>query len=231
MNLLNLFQKIDDYVSYLNSNTINEKSLLLKYLDKNISLIDIGSNYGSYINFIEKHFSIKKCFMFEPSKKNFIELKKKYIGSKYIIKPYATSNKNSKKIFYEYEITSMSSLYPDLKIYNSFNNIKKKYLVKVIKLDDFIKRKKIDLCKIDVQGEDLNTLKGMQKILSKKIIKIIKIELSFESLYGKKNSGEWIKIINLLNKYKYKLIGITKIKYKNLKIIFMDCYFTSSIDC
>ena len=30
MNLLNLFQKIDDYVSYLNSNTINEKSLLLK---------------------------------------------------------------------------------------------------------------------------------------------------------------------------------------------------------
>ena len=66
----------------------------------------------------------------------------------------------------------------------------------------------------------------MQNLLKKKIIKLIKIELSFEPLYG--NSNNWIKIINFLNKYKYKLIGITKIKYKNSKIIFMDCYFLDS---
>ena len=229
MNLLNLFQKLDDYISYLNSNTVNEKSLLLKALDKNINIIDVGSNYGSYINFIRNNFVIKKAFLFEPSKKNYQYLKNKYEGLQYSIKPYATSNKNTKKIFYEYEITSMSSLYSDLKTYNSFNKIKKKYLVKVIKLDDFIKVKKIDLCKIDVQGEDLNTLKGMHKILKEKIIKLLKIELSFEPLYG--NNNDWIKIINFLSKYKYKLIGITKIKYKNLKIIFMDCYFIdSSVD-
>jgi FkbM family methyltransferase len=226
MSLLNIFQKLDDYMSYLSSNTVNEKSLLLKALDKNINLIDVGSNYGSYINLIKKNFLIKKAFIFEPSKKNYQYLKKKFNESKYTIKAYAASNKNTKKIFYEYEISSMSSLYPDLKTYNSFNKIKKKYLVKVIKLDNFIKIKKIDLCKIDVQGEDLNTLKGMRNLLKKKIIKLIKIELSFEPLYG--NNNNWIKIINFLNQYKYKLIGITKIKYKNLKIIFMDCYFIDS---
>lgn len=229
MNLLNLFQKLDDYISYLNSNTVNEKSLLSKALGNKISLIDVGSNYGSYLSFISNNFSIEKAFVFEPSKTNYQYLKNKFKKFNYIIKPYATSNKNNKRMFYQYEITSMSSLYPDLKTYNSFNKIKNKYLVKVIKLDDFIKVKKIDLCKIDVQGEDLNTLKGMQKLLKKKIIKLIKIELSFEPIYG--NNNDWIKIINFLNKYKYKLIGITKIKYKNLKIIFMDCYFIdSSID-
>lgn len=229
MNLLNLFQKLDDYISYLISNTVNEKSLLSKALGNKISLIDVGSNYGSYLTFISNNFSIEKAFVFEPSKTNYQYLKNKFKKFNYVIKPYATSNKNNKRIFYQYEITSMSSLYPDLKTYNSFNKIKNKYLVKVIKLDDFIKVKKIDLCKIDVQGEDLNTLKGMQKLLKKKIIKLIKIELSFEPIYG--NSNDWIKIINFLNKYKYKLIGITKIKYKNFKIIFMDCYFIdSSID-
>lgn len=229
MNLLNLFQKLDDYISYLNSNTVNEKSLLSKALGNKISLIDVGSNYGSYLSFISNNFSIEKAFVFEPSKTNYQYLKNKFKKFNYIIKPYATSNKNNKRMFYQYEITSMSSLYPDLKTYNSFNKIKNKYLVKVIKLDDFIKVKKIDLCKIDVQGEDLNTLKGMEKLLKKKIIKLIKIELSFEPIYG--NNNDWIKIINFLNKYKYKLIGITKIKYKNLKIIFMDCYFIdSSID-
>jgi FkbM family methyltransferase len=229
MNLLNLFQKLDDYISYLNSNTVSEKSLLSKALGNKISLIDVGSNYGSYLSFISNNFSIEKAFVFEPSKTNYQYLKNKFKKFNYIIKPYATSNKNNQRMFYQYEITSMSSLYPDLKTYNSFNKIKNKYLVKVIKLDDFIKVKKIDLCKIDVQGEDLNTLKGMQKLLKKKIIKLIKIELSFEPIYG--NNNDWIKIINFLNKYKYKLIGITKIKYKNLKIIFMDCYFIdSSID-
>jgi hypothetical protein len=90
--------------------------------------------------------------------------------------------------------------------------------------------KKIDLCKIDVQGEELNTLKGMKKILSKKIIKLIKIELNFEPLYLKNKTDDWISIINFFHKYKYKLIGVTKFKYNNLKINFMDCYFASSID-
>jgi FkbM family methyltransferase len=230
MSLLKLFQKLDDYISYLNSNTINEKSLLLKLLDKNINLIDIGSNYGSYIDFVEENFLIKKCFIFEPSKKNFEKLKTKYKGPNYIIKPYASSNKKGKKMFYEYEVSSMSSLHQDYKLYKSFNNIKKKYLVNVVKLDDIIQMKKIDLCKIDVQGEELNTLKGMKKILSKKIIKLIKIELNFEPLYVKNKTDDWISIINFFHKYKYKLIGVTKIKYNNLKINFMDCYFASSID-
>ena len=226
MNLLNFFQRIDDYISYLSNNTLNEKLLLIKFLNKNISLIDTGSNYGSYIKFVQKNFSIDKAFIFEPSKKNYRYLKKEFKGSKFLIKPYATSNKMCKRKFYEYQISSMSSFYPNLKIYDSFNKKKKKYLVKVVKLDNVIDSNKIDLCKIDVQGEDLNTLKGMKNLLKNNKIKLLKIELSFEDLYNKNNN--WISIINFLNKYRYNLIGITKIKYKNLKIIFMDCYFISS---
>ena len=48
------------------------------------------------------------------------------------------------------------------------------------------KFEKIDFCKIDVQGEDFNVLKGMTKNLSKKTVRLIKIELLFMSNYKKK---------------------------------------------
>ena len=60
----------------------------------------------------------------------------------------------------------------------------KKIKVQTKKFDSvFNNFKKIDFCKIDVQGEDPNVLRGMKKHLAKKKIRLVKIEIIFISLY------------------------------------------------
>ena len=60
--------------------------------------------------------------------------------------------------------------------------------------------------------------------LKKKMIKLLKIEITFYEFY-KKTEIDYIKIINFMEKYGYKLTTVSKIKYKNNKVIFLDAYF------
>ena len=114
------------------------------------------------------------------------------------------------------------------KNFQSLGGINKKYYVNFYRLDSILKKIGfIDLCKIDAQGEDLNILKGMSLILKKRLIKIIKIELSFVNFY-EKNDLNYLDIINFLSVYKYKLINISKIKYFKNQIGFCDAYFELS---
>ena len=88
----------------------------------------------------------------------------------------------------------------------------------------FNKNLKIDICKIDVQGEDYNVLLGMKKNLKKRNIGVLKLELSLTSFYMK-TGPNFYEILNFLKIYKYTLISISKIKYKDEKLIFIDAYF------
>ena len=70
----------------------------------------------------------------------------------------------------------------------------------------------------------MNVLRGMKKNLGKKNIKLIKIEISFSERY-KGSKPNFFEIISYLIKYNYHLISISKIKYKDNKILLMDAYF------
>ena len=91
------------------------------------------------------------------------------------------SDMNKKKrIFYEYELSSQSSLYKQNGFFNSFNDLKKTSYIQTKKFDDFMNRNiSIDLCKIDTQGEDFNVLRGMSYFLKKKINQIDKNRNNF----------------------------------------------------
>jgi len=69
----------------------------------------------------------------------------------------------------------------------------------------------------------LNVLKGMKKNLKNKRVKLLKIELSFIERYQNVKPN-FYNIISFLNKYKYTLISISKIKYKGEKILLMDAF-------
>ena len=57
MSLLKYYQKLDDAVAYLLSSTISEKKLLKQFFnDKEITFVDIGTNVGNYLNFVQKKF-------------------------------------------------------------------------------------------------------------------------------------------------------------------------------
>ena len=227
--ILNLFQKVDNAISYLFNNTVNEKKFLKSFFKKKkITYVDIGANVGSYSDLLLNTLNIKKGFLIEPSPDLFTRLNNRFNSKIFINYNIAFSNFNKKKrSFYEYKLSSQSSLYRQSGI-NSFNDLKEKFYVKTKKFDDVMDHGTfIDLCKIDTQGEELNVLKGMSIFLKKKLIKLIKIEITFFASY-KSVKTDYVEIINFMTKYNYKLVTISKIKFDKGRVLFLDAYFESS---
>ena len=222
INFLKIFQNLDNTISYLFSNICNEEKFLKSFLKKkNIRFIDAGGNLGAYIDFLEKNFDIKDAYIFEPSKDCNIYLQKNY-KKEYSIINQALSNKNEKRIFFENEVLSQSSLIKKSNNFNKNFKIKKSYSIKCTTLDNFYKKNKknydFDILKIDCEGEDFNILKGSTNLLKNKKIKLIKIEIE--------NNNKLVEIINLLSKYNYSLKTITKTKFYKNELVFLDAYFS-----
>ena len=226
MNFLKLYQKIDDALSYLLSSVCNEKKLLKENIKKKeIVFVDIGTNTGNYVEFVKKIFKIKILYCFEPQIELIKNLDKITFAKKKFIYPFALSNIEKVKNFYQYDIASQSSFHKQVNNYNSLQKVRKIHRIKTSTFDKvFNKNLKIDFCKIDAQGEDYNILKGMKKNLKKGNIKLLKVEVCFPRMY-KKTGSSYLDILNLLSELNYNLISISKIKYAKNELLFMDAFF------
>jgi FkbM family methyltransferase len=165
-------------------------SFLKKKISKNIDIfIDVGAHHGDTIREFLDIFSIKKIYAFEPSKDNFIKLKKKVKeiekNKSVEIKIFPFGIGNKEEILPLNEITDGVS--------NTFNNLnfdsvyfkKKKFFTtlfgikkfinnkvdtKIICLKEFIKKEKIDkidFIKIDTEGFEYNILLGLEEDIKK----------------------------------------------------------------
>ena len=172
-----------------------------------------------------KNFTIKTLYCFEPQTDLIKDLEEiSYVKKKYIF-PFALSNTQKIKNFYQYDIASQSSFHKQVNNYNSLQKVRKVHKMKTSTFDKvFNKNLKIDFCKIDAQGEDFNILKGMEKNLKKGNIKILKVEVCFPRMYKKKDNT-YLDILNFLHKLNYDLISISKIKYVKNELLFMDAFF------
>ena len=224
--LLKYYQKIDDALSYLLSSVCDEKKLIKDLFKKSkITYVDIGTNEGNFLDFLLKFCNFNKIICFEPIEQLANKLRGKFNNKKIEINNEALSNKSSSRKFYEYQISSQSSLYKQNDIFKSLKNLKNISTIKTRSFDQIFKgKKKIDFCKIDVQGEEVKVLQGMKQNLKLKNIKLIKIEISFIERYQGSKSN-FFEIISYLIKFNYHLVSISKIKYQNNKILLMDAYF------
>ncbi len=223
--MLKFSQKIIYIINYLFSNSVNENKFLKSYFKNDIIFFDIGSNFGSEFDLIKKNLNIKKAFLIEPSKKCAEFLKNKYSDKNVKIINCAVSNRKETKLFYEYNILSQSSFYK-LKKKHVLFKIKNSYKIQTLKLDSFFKKqklKKIDLIKIDTQDHDLEVLKSAKNLLKDKKIGLIKVEVTFNSIYKSPSRGE--NIISYLNDMNYRLINVSSVKFENNKLMFFDAYF------
>lgn len=224
--LLKYYQKIDDAISYLFSSVCDEKKFLKKIFgNKKLYYVDIGTNEGNFLEYLKKIFKFRKIICFEPIKELAQNLRDKFPDVE--VNSLALSNKKSKKKFYQYKISSQSSLYKQNDTFKSLKELKKIFKIDTITFDKkFNKNHKIDFCKVDVQGEEMKVLKGMNSNLKRKNIRLLKIEISFIERYKGVRSN-FYEIISYMIKFNYHLISISKVKYKDDKILLMDAYFIS----
>ncbi len=159
--------------------------------------IDVGAHYGETIKIFRKNFEIENIIAFEPSPINYRNL---ILNTKNInnIKTFniGLGSKEEKVDFvqhYESQSSTMTKINYESKYYkkknsllNFFNkkNIKLKNIkVNIDRLDNIlnsIQVSKIDILKIDTEGNDFQVIKGMGDLI--KDVKFIYFEHHFHNM-------------------------------------------------
>lgn len=154
-------------------------------IDSGMSIINAGAYKGeSSIIFGNLVFPYGKVYAFEPSEQNFNILKNIY-HSCIIPINFALSNYTGKGILSTHEVPKGYLMVDPtgFEKYIGTNNLSE---INVTYIDKFCKDNKIDtvdLIKIDVEGQELNVLKGAKRtIKNKDIVLIIEIHNQTEGL-------------------------------------------------
>jgi len=150
--------------------------------NKEIIIFDVGANVGNWSQLVLKDFKEidHQLFCFEPAKESFYQLKKNldhHLNIKFYNFAFGAKNE-AKSLFYDKETSGLASIYNrQLAHFNIKLNLSQS--IKVRTLDNFCevnKIKKIDFLKIDVEGSELNVLKGAKKMIEDNKIQFIQFE-------------------------------------------------------
>jgi FkbM family methyltransferase len=196
-----------------------ETNFFMKNVSSSDICFDVGANIG-YFSLLFASLSPKgEVHSFEPIKQNIKLIQKSVHLNKFkniYVNNMALSNFDGNSLF---SISSDSA-------FSSFKNTgrkleSKKSLVRVVKIDSYLKKKKIpriDILKIDVEGAEKLVLEGAKTTLSNKDKKprIILIEL-FEQNLNSYNCTAY-EILKYLNAFGYKGFTIDRSESKLLRI-------------
>ena len=187
-----LFLFLEKYISYSKgqdwpfSSLEIEINLCMSLLKKEPKIfIDIGSNKGDYIKEIVRKYPKVECHIFEPSKINYQFLKKIFRNKGYKINKIALSSVSKQGTLYSnIEGSSLSSLYKR-NLENISIRFEKTEEIKMLRFDEYWQdiNKIIDYVKIDVEGHELEVLKGFGQLINK--VKLIQFEFGGANIDSK----------------------------------------------
>lgn len=211
LKVIRKFQRFFDYLDKPIFLKARMKNVNLSFLEEIIEIqkqfnffpevaIDVGANRGDFTKAIKFLFPHIYVYAFEPISRLFDELENMYENDKAVqIYPYALSDNESEKDFLEMEFNTLSSLLePDSDLKNLFG-VRSNYhkiRVKTKKMDNVLGKKhlKHGILKIDVQGAELQVLKGSTKTLDS--IQFIILEYNFDKFY--KKQANLLELLNFL---------------------------------
>lgn len=201
---------------------------LLKSLGSMKTVIDVGSNRGQFSIIARYCYPNAKIIAFEPLKEASLVYKSIFKKDKDVtLYEFAIGEKIKNEVLHitaKDDSSSLLSLKLQKIMFPKSGNEIRQIKVRVFNLSSILKENEIQspsLLKIDVQGYELNVLKGAGELISK--FNFIYVECSFVELY--ENQNLITEIIDFLYHKNFMLIGIYNIIYKQGKTIQADFLF------
>ena len=198
---LKIIKIFDNFHKKKNINFLKKKNTLSFN-----TILDVGGHKGESIELFLKYFNSDKLISFEASpvnytmlKNNLNKIKKKFKNTEIVIENFATGNENKFLTINQFSESSSSTLKPvDInsnyfkrKFFflkkNNKENLFRKVEVKMILLNDYLTKKKInkvDFLKIDTEGYEYETILGLKEKL--KNVKLILFEHHYDNMILKK---------------------------------------------
>lgn len=205
------FRSFGIEISLYKNKTVNVFDKIYKNLITNndVTIFDIGANKGQSVKRFKKIFNNAEFHCFEPITSECEKIKLSFINSNIKINNIALSDKINQDVdFYINKLNETSSLFSS-KSKDKFFIFDKKIKIKTETVDNYIsnnKINKVNLMKIDTQGNEERILIGAKESLKKKIFDFIELEMIVGSVY---NQGlSFNNIENLLVPNGYKFFGL-----------------------
>lgn len=182
--------------------------------DKGITIFDIGAHKGQTAIKYRSQFPNAEIYCFEPFPDSIAQLQKRVSDDRRIhIIQKAVDCKKSNTSFYVNGFDETNSLFSrplSERRYYPKNALTQKVIkVGTIDIDGFVKENditNIDILKLDIQGGELNALRGAEFILKTGHVSLIYTEISFISHY--ENSPLFYEVWSFLSKLGYSLFEI-----------------------
>jgi FkbM family methyltransferase len=153
---------------------------------------DIGANNGDYANLIRNRFKDCVIHCFEPVPKNFINLTENVQKSNVFCHNIAMGEKEGVLTLFKASGDgdgSMVTAYQDTikKVFTFVGEVNEIIECRVTTIDSFCEdnTNKIDFLKIDVEGHELQVLKGAEKMIKGNRINIIQFEFNEFNIFSK----------------------------------------------
>jgi FkbM family methyltransferase len=168
LNGLSLYIPRDlDYSYVLYEHEPQTQRIIKEFVKPGMIVVDVGANIG-YLTLIMAQLvgPEGKVYAIEPGPDN-LEFLQKNIQlngiSNVVVLPFAVGTERRNQSFYLRKAGTLHSLHAEA------NAVVKTVQVQVAPLDELIEEKQVDLVKIDVEGGEIEVLKGMRQLLESNV--------------------------------------------------------------
>jgi FkbM family methyltransferase len=188
-------------------------------------VFDIGANRGQTIEHFRGAFAHPVIHAFEPGRDTFANLQRRCAGIADLhLNNVALGARSESRTFLQNTRDDMSSfLEPSV---DAWGEIADRYPVDVTTVDDYCAAhgiERIDILKSDTQGFDLDVLRGAQRMIDRRAIGLVFLEITFSDMY--KRSPRFDEIYAFLADRGFALVSFYDFYYQRGRAGWTDALF------
>ena len=217
-------------LNYISFEQSGEKWLLESYLSTSFGngegkiVFDVGANVGTYTKIVMNYFPEAKIYCFEPEPSNYKRLRESANSSNVYCYEFGFSDCAGNAMIYDYadkdEGTGHATMYPEV-ISNIHRGSPKATSINLRTIDQFCIEhciNRINLLKMDIEGNELKCLKGASQMLKRDAIDYLLFEFNQMNVISRTFMQDFFALLPQHDLYRLLPKGILKLDEHNTLI-------------